>query len=312
MGELSVDCFFLISGYLITQSVIQSKTPAEYVARRFWRIYPAFILAFLLCVYVMAPHVGALGRISPARTAWLIATLQGPIAPGALAGLHYPSLDGAMWTIPYEFRCYVLILLLGMSGMLKRPLTMLFITGAGLMGFAWSNFRGLDNVESRLDRFHVFQTLGISIDDSIRLTSIFFVGACFYLFRDAITKKMNRQTAAMAAAILIPLLCVRAVAEVAFVTLGAWTLFWLAFKANFGAFQRINDRWDISYGVYLYGWPIQTLIIWYDRSISPWVLAPLALGGAAVCGAASWWGLERWTKGLGRRRWTLSSVRLVG
>ena len=33
----------------------------------------------------------------------------------------------------------------------------------------------------------------------------------------------------------------------------ATALFWFALNANIGGLQCINDNWDISYGVYLYG-----------------------------------------------------------
>jgi peptidoglycan/LPS O-acetylase OafA/YrhL len=81
-------------------------------------------------------------------------------------------------------------------------------------------------------------------------------------------------------------------AEAALTTFGAVTLFWLAFKADLGPLQRINDQWDISYGLYLYGWPAATLILWLNPAISPWSLAAMALPLAALCGAISWWGLE--------------------
>lgn len=57
-----------------------------------------------------------------------------------------------------------------------------------------------------------------------------------------------------------------------------------------------NDKWDISYGVYLYGWPVATAIFFFDREISPVALAALTLPLAALFGAASWFGLERWMK----------------
>jgi peptidoglycan/LPS O-acetylase OafA/YrhL len=87
-------------------------------------------------------------------------------------------------------------------------------------------------------------------------------------------------------------------AEMAVTTLGAGALFWLAFKARLGRLQTINDHWDISYGVYLYGWPIAALALWLDRGISPWLLAATTLPLAMLSGAASWWLLERWTKDL--------------
>ena len=139
--------------------------------------------------------------------------------------------------------------------------------------------------------------------ETVRLTTIFLIGTCFYLFRNEIGPRLSAKAAigcgALAAALMYrdPHF-----AELALVTFGAVTLFWLAFRPQLGRWQRVNDSWDISYGVYLYGWPIATYIRWIEPSISPWTLAAATLPLAYLCGAASWWGLERWAKDWGRTR----------
>jgi peptidoglycan/LPS O-acetylase OafA/YrhL len=79
----------------------------------------------------------------------------------------------------------------------------------------------------------------------------------------------------------------QAVVQIALLTVGAYLLFWFAFIPSplLGKFRSFPD---ISYGVYLYGWPTQELLIWYIPTISPWVMFPLALGICSVCGLLSW------------------------
>jgi len=57
-GRLGLDGFFLISGYLITKSFQDSRTIGEYVLKRILRIYPAYVVAFLLCILAVGPFVG--------------------------------------------------------------------------------------------------------------------------------------------------------------------------------------------------------------------------------------------------------------
>lgn len=59
LGEFAVDLFFLISGYLITQSLDKSNSMGEYLLKRFLRIFPGFIVAYLLSVFLLGPIVGA-------------------------------------------------------------------------------------------------------------------------------------------------------------------------------------------------------------------------------------------------------------
>ena len=59
LGEVSVDAFFLLSGFLITQSMAQEITFLRYLERRLIRIYPAFIVAYLLSVFLLGGLLNA-------------------------------------------------------------------------------------------------------------------------------------------------------------------------------------------------------------------------------------------------------------
>jgi peptidoglycan/LPS O-acetylase OafA/YrhL len=212
-----------------------------------------------------------------------------------------------MWTIQYEFRCYLLIGLLGVLGLLKRRwlmlgLTVLFMTAHILATFPWVTVC-LDALHDRAAALFGDRALTLIGADSpqltIRFTAVFLVGSCFYLFRNEVETKLT-STTAVSCGFLAAVFMYRDphFAEASLTTLGAFTLFWVAFKASIGPLQKINHSWDISYGVYLYGWPIATYFRWAHPSISPWTLATLTFLVALVFGSISWFALEKWTKDL--------------
>ncbi len=125
--------------------------------------------------------------------------------------------------------------------------------------------------------------------ESVRLTSIFGCGAAFQLMR----LKYRAPVAAACAIGLIAALFSPLLAEVALMTLGGYLLFWVAFNVRWRPLQTINAKDDISYGVYLYAWPVGMMIILVWSTISALALTGLTLAASIVLGAASWFLVEK-------------------
>jgi peptidoglycan/LPS O-acetylase OafA/YrhL len=290
-GGLAVDAFFLISGYLITASFVASAGVGSYFMKRILRIYPAFVVCSLLCVFVVAPLGGAalhsLGAGGWARLAYRLAMLKSPEVAGAFSGLAYPTLNGSAWTISYEFRCYILVAAFGLAGLHARPRLYAALTAAVLavtVALGWNSATAL----------HVpgwFEAVFGEPQQSARLLGAFMTGACFWLYRR--TLPLRGLYAALAAVALCGLALSPHFAETALVLLGGYVLFWVSFKARWKPLLTINARDDISYGTYLYAWPIGIVLIWYWRAIPAPVLTLATLAGALALGAISWFAVER-------------------
>jgi peptidoglycan/LPS O-acetylase OafA/YrhL len=304
LGELAVDGFFLVSGYLITASALKSKTLAQYGLNRVLRIYPAFIVASLLSVFVLGPIVGAHPLSELPAVASRMATLQPPpVQEGQLPGIPLHNLNAAMWTIVYEFLCYVMIGVFRATGVLNRRVVVLAIFGVSLVGLVAVTFPTIHLFLDRVSHTGVVHWTAGNLNGTLRLTSIFLGGSVVYLYREALLSRLNGVGAGLCAAVaVVGLIDDPHLAEAILVLFGAPALFWLALKADLGRLQAINDRWDISYGVYLYGWPCAMLILYLHHDVSPLALALFTLMAAGVLGAASWWLVEKWTKDLARRR----------
>src|SRR5690349_1596936 len=61
LGELGVDGFFALSGFLLAQSWSRAPSLSRYLIRRSLRIYPGYAVALFVSVLV----VGALGALDP-------------------------------------------------------------------------------------------------------------------------------------------------------------------------------------------------------------------------------------------------------
>jgi len=133
-GEVAVDCFFLVSGYLIVGSYLKNPAPIRYLRNRIARIFPGFIVASAICVFVFAPLSGAQIQATDV-VKFLVRSLalQPPYVPNAFAGTHFASLNVSMWTLAYEFRCYLLVLALGSAGILSQPRLMVSLAMAAMV-----------------------------------------------------------------------------------------------------------------------------------------------------------------------------------
>jgi peptidoglycan/LPS O-acetylase OafA/YrhL len=276
-GELAVDGFFLISGYLITKSIFERPILSEYLIKRAARIMPGFLVSFWLCYLVVAPCAGA-GRFAFTPNQILTNVIRcllffPPIALGAFHNLPYPYLNGSMWTIFFEAECYLAIALVGFFAIRIRYIGVHFrwiLLGIVLFGIYL--FIITNNLYCRFD-------------------SIFGVGALFYLFRDLIP--LTAFGAAVSTVLMSVLLFNRHTAEAAVAILGGYLIFWFALKYKPLKISAIASHNDISYGLYLYAWPIGNLILWNFRTVSPIVLGFFTILGAGLAGYISWHVIEK-------------------
>jgi peptidoglycan/LPS O-acetylase OafA/YrhL len=281
-GEVGVYGFFLISGYLITKSFEDSRSVKSYVLKRVLRIYPGYIAAYLLCVFALGPFVGGqISELSGARVLMEMIGLKAPGMEGVFPGSHYPALNGPMWTISYEFRCYLLVIAAGFLGLLANRRILLGLTAAMLVLSAMH----LDIVLP----FGLRAVVG-EPDKLIMFAGIFACGALHYLYRDHI--RYEWQWAAFCVVALVVLMFYSLLAEAALAILGGYVLFWFAFNVRSKNLGAIGRNVDLSYGIYLYAWPVQKLLIWYDPAISPWSFLETTAIATALA-FASWTLIEK-------------------
>ena len=96
---------------------------STYLKKRVLRIYPGFVVAYLLSVLV----VGAVGadndtayfnNLHLGLMAREMLLLHDPSTSATFEGSYYDVVNGPLWTIQYEFLCYLMVMALGLAGVL--------------------------------------------------------------------------------------------------------------------------------------------------------------------------------------------------
>ena len=284
-GEVAVDGFFLLSGFLILQSWQREPRLPGYVKKRVLRIVPAFVVAFLVSVLIVgplaAPAAAYFAGINPRNLLVSLLGLKEPALPAVFEGLPYPFVNGSLWTISHEFRCYLLVPVLAWLGCVRNRVGWLIVSTAVLLLWVFGPAFPPDFMSGKAWTL----LLADDPDATFRLLASFCAGGCFYLFRSEV--RYRAKWAAVAAAILIPCLFEARLAQLALPTAGAYLLFWFAF-ARLPTLDFFKTHSDVSYGVYLYGWPTQSLLIWYVPGIPPWTVCAATLGICLGLGLVSW------------------------
>lgn len=288
LGGVGVAIFFVLSGYLVTLSLQRSPHLLEFARRRALRIYPALITLCLLCVLVLGPWMTTL----PLATYWqhgvtwdYLKTATAWFIKYPLPGVFYDNpmpitVNGALWSLPYELTCYGVLALLSL---LPAPLRFKVpLVGAALMVVlllrpsdastgAFDLIRGMDYYHGKL---------GV----------LFALGAVFACWRTHVRPTLWSALALLGGALLLP----HGAWQLLLYLLGAGTLtLWLALYARW--LPRVPVRMgDWSYGAYLYGFPVQQVLAHYKLhqvSFVGYVLASTALTFALA--GLSWHWIEK-------------------
>jgi peptidoglycan/LPS O-acetylase OafA/YrhL len=286
-GAFGVDGFFLLSGFLIVRSWQVSPDFFSFLRKRVLRIFPGYIVATLLSTLVvglLAPGVRPFFERLDLHFVKSIFDLKGPATPSVFPGLPYSVVNGSLWTIIYEFRCYILVALFGICGLYRRLAVWLACTVV-LLGLMIPT-----NLTAHLPWPRVFYSILGDPDQVIRLVAIYFVGGCFYIFRRNIQFHRPFAIGAFAALLCV---CVLTPAhfEPALAVFGGYLMFYLG-QIPIKSLEWMKKFPDISYGIYLYGWPVESLWIWY-RHGSPWVTFLISTVICFVLGSLSWHLVER-------------------
>lgn len=290
-GQFAVLMFFSISGYLVTQSFVRSGSFTEFMIRRIGRIVPGFLVASLVGLLVVGPVGSASGIDYFKAQNWIVLSanmlaLKQANPAGVFPDLPLHLVHGTLWSIRYEFDCYILIGLLGTAGIFRTERV-----AAAYCGFAIVlATAALLQSSIPVVEYGPMALLISSPHQWPLLFSFFFSGSALWVFRKQLPLSIGRGVLA-AACVVASLKTGGAILILLFA--GSYAILAAAVCLS-GEVRLGGARVDLSYGVYLYGWPVQQLWLHVlGPHTSPWLIFGLALPPTIVAAIVSWYGIER-------------------
>lgn len=251
-ADIAVNLFFCISGYLILASA-QRGNVLSYLWRRFLRIFPGLWVALLFVAFIASPIAFALNH---GEGSWSIRlaleyffknsdliNLQWGVGNSPTGVPLSGAWNGSLWTLHFEFLAYLLLIPLAFFPWIKKyqrfTVTACFILSLGMHPL-------LSNIEANTNYYwHL-----------ARLIPLFLAGSVLYVWGN----KIRVNSTATFICIVITAVSQFVLPEV----LLPYTQLFFTY-AVLGLASILNIYWgyrnDLSYGVYVYAFPIQQLLL---------------------------------------------------
>ena len=285
--RLMLPMFFALSGFLVAGSLGRCRSLVGFLGLRLIRIYPALAVETLLSALVIGPLLSTFAPADYLRDPLFARYLWNAVGdvhfalPGVFAGNPLAGIvNGQLWTVPYELGCYVALAALVVVGIARRRVLAPVATGLVLVVF----------VAAKLAKHGgVMPTFDAALPGPLLLAS-FLGGVSLHLYRAEVPHdgRLFAGALALALALLgaVPYGEYLAPLPVAYVTVYIGLLDPARLRALKGA--------DLSYGVFLYSFPIQQAVCGEFAWARHWavnvaVCVPLSLGVALL----SWTLVER-------------------
>jgi peptidoglycan/LPS O-acetylase OafA/YrhL len=321
IGTLAVEGFFALSGYLITASALRNHV-GKFLWLRTVRIVPGFWVCLVLTAFGFAfvgwHHLSKSVKSDCVLSCYFAADPSpvGYVFHNALLKIHQPSIgdslststamwgwNGSLWTIYFEVLCYLIVAALSLAGILRKRHIVLVLASLVWVGvFVITAVPQFNRHFTAIEHANVLQMA--------QVFPVFLAGSLLYLYREVVVDSG-----------WMALMCVALFTGGFFLPLGAhstiFTLSSVAITAPLLAYpllwlgghlplSRVGKTDDYSYGVYLYAFPIQQLLLDFDvqhRGLAAYLGLTVLL--TAVMALASWWIVER--NALALRKWSLPS-----
>jgi peptidoglycan/LPS O-acetylase OafA/YrhL len=249
-----IPSFFALSGFLVAGSLMRSRTTAEFVLLRGLRIVPALFVETILAAFILGPLVTeySLSDYFSNSEFWqyplnIVGNIH-YLLPGVFVHNPWPRIVNAqLWTIPSELLCYLTLIVISAFGLARKQSAVPIATAiffAALLVLMFFSSYGPTRWSS-----------GGTAPGPATLLLSFLVGVTIYAYREFVP--LHWSLLLVSAVLSYALLWDGAFQYLATIPIAYATVY-----LGLTDFRKtiINATGDYSYGVYLYGFPVQQLI----------------------------------------------------
>lgn len=276
MGGFAVSLFFLCGGYLIAMSVEKNKTAVKYFKARIVRLFPSLIFVVVSCILIgsLISTWGPFGYIMSGET-WKYLLNSVFISVKTLPGIFVYNpygavVNGSLWTLPVEFICYVLCFIAYKLTFLQKkrfPISVPLVAIGAVAVWYFGSYAPM-------------------IREVVRPVLLFYIGMGFWVYREYI--ELNVRYFAIAVAIGV-LLFVLGLGQVAMLLCFPYIMMYIWFGMK-QCSPKVGVLGNYSYGIYLWGFPVQQMIMHYrgGEKMNPLLNAAIAIPVAVVLGVITY------------------------
>lgn len=255
-GNLAVCIFFCYGGFLISGSLERSKSANSYFKKRIKRLFPSLIATILLTVFILGPIFTNINIIEYFKSSdtykYLFNMLLIPVhsLPGVFENNAYGNtINGSLWTLPIEFLCYILcfvMFFLKFGDKNKAGYSMVLFIPIYIFLFFYLRSNAL-------------------LGSALRPIGMFYIGVLYYIYRENIIIKRKIAYFCLGVCCIFTIF---GLLEIVIVPCLSYFLMYIGFAAKLPKLKTP----DISYQVYLLGFPVQqTLCYMFGGSMNPYI-----------------------------------------
>jgi peptidoglycan/LPS O-acetylase OafA/YrhL len=315
LGYAPLVAFFGLSGFLIAGSATRLSL-VDFLINRGLRILPALGVEVVFCALVLGPLFTSLSPaayFSSAQTWSYFTNIAGAIhfhLPGVFNQHPNDIVNKSLWTVPHELGCYYVMSMMIYFGVVQqwRLVAAVFVA---LLGAGFLFTAAVPDAPSGMLSKIAWQVLA---GPPSRLYPSFILGIAFYLLRDRLP--YSHAIAALCVAWLAGISCLTPAPWLTAPIVNALAVFPILYLTIYVGVSQLPElpllkHGDYSYGIYLYGWPIQQMVFAVERPAPhPGVHFLTSLPFIVIFAAFSWHAIEKPIMRLRKRFSFIANVRL--